>query len=59
MVILPIDHGDLEGGIGQPRRIVPGGNFIDMSARLTPRTTARVRDAVQHGLMDTLGPVDL
>lgn len=30
--------------------IVPGGNFIDMAASLTPATTARVRDAVQHGV---------
>lgn len=30
--------------------IVPGGNFIDMAASLTPATTARVRDAVQNGV---------
>ena len=30
--------------------VVPGGNFIDMSASLTSQTTARIRDAVQHGL---------
>lgn len=30
--------------------IVPGGNFIDMSASLTARTTAMVHDAVQSGL---------
>lgn len=30
--------------------IVPGGNFIDMSSSLTPRTTANVHDAVQAGL---------
>lgn len=30
--------------------IVPGGNFIDMAESLTPATTARVRDAVQHGV---------
>jgi glutamine amidotransferase-like uncharacterized protein len=30
--------------------IVPGGNFIDMSGSLTPRTTANVHDAVQAGL---------
>jgi glutamine amidotransferase-like uncharacterized protein len=30
--------------------IVPGGNFIDMSASLDPRATANVRDAVQGGL---------
>ena len=30
--------------------IVPGGNFIDMNASLTPRTTARIRGAVQGGV---------
>jgi len=30
--------------------IVPGGNFMDMSASLTPRTTATIHDAVQAGL---------
>jgi glutamine amidotransferase-like uncharacterized protein len=30
--------------------IVPGGNFIDMSASLTPSTTANLRDAVQGGV---------
>ena len=30
--------------------IVPGGNFIDMGASLTPRTTANLRDAVQGGV---------
>ena len=30
--------------------IVPGGDFIDMSASLTPRTTANLHDAVQHGV---------
>ncbi|HTR79520.1 MAG TPA: BPL-N domain-containing protein [Gemmatimonadaceae bacterium] len=30
--------------------IVPGGNFIDMSASLAPRTTASLHDAVQGGL---------
>ena len=30
--------------------IVPGGNFIDMSASLTPETTARIHDAVQRGM---------
>lgn len=30
--------------------IVPGGNFIDMSASLTPRTTAMIHDAVQAGV---------
>lgn len=30
--------------------IVPGGNFMDMSASLTPRTAARVRDAVHSGV---------
>lgn len=30
--------------------IVPGGNFIDMSSSLTPRTTANIHDAVQAGL---------
>ena len=30
--------------------IVPGGNFMDMSASLTPRTTAAVHDAVQGGV---------
>ncbi|MFN8546613.1 MAG: BPL-N domain-containing protein [Candidatus Eisenbacteria bacterium] len=30
--------------------IVPGGNFIDMGAGLTPLATANVRDAVQHGV---------
>lgn len=30
--------------------IVPGGNFIDMSASLTPHTTARIHSAVQGGV---------
>src|SRR5262245_10793633 len=30
--------------------IVPGGNFMDMSASLTPRTTAAIHDAVQAGV---------
>ena len=30
--------------------IVPGGNFMDMSASLTPRTTAMIHDAVQTGV---------
>ena len=30
--------------------IVPGGNFMDMSASLTPQTTARMHDAVQRGV---------
>jgi glutamine amidotransferase-like uncharacterized protein len=30
--------------------IVPGGNFIDMSASLTPRTMATIHDAVQGGV---------
>jgi glutamine amidotransferase-like uncharacterized protein len=30
--------------------IVPGGNFIDMSASLTPRTTASIHEAVQSGV---------
>ena len=30
--------------------IVPGGNFIDMGASLTPRTTARIHGAVQGGV---------
>src|SRR5215472_7394964 len=30
--------------------IVPGGNFIDMSASLTPRTTAMIHDAVRAGM---------
>lgn len=30
--------------------IVPGGNFIDMSGSLTPRTTANLHDAVQGGV---------
>lgn len=30
--------------------VVPGGNFIDMSASLTTETTTRVRDAVHRGL---------
>jgi glutamine amidotransferase-like uncharacterized protein len=30
--------------------IVPGGNFIAMSASFTPQTTARVHDAVQLGV---------
>ena len=30
--------------------IVPGGNFMAMSASLTPRTTAAVHDAVQAGV---------
>ena len=30
--------------------IVPGGNFIDMAASLTPRTTANVHDAVRAGV---------
>jgi glutamine amidotransferase-like uncharacterized protein len=30
--------------------IVPGGNFMDMSASLTPRTTATIHDAVQAGV---------
>ena len=30
--------------------IVPGGNFIDMSASLTPQTTATMRDAVALGV---------
>jgi glutamine amidotransferase-like uncharacterized protein len=30
--------------------IVPGGNFIDMSASLTPHTTASIHEAVQRGL---------
>jgi glutamine amidotransferase-like uncharacterized protein len=30
--------------------IVPGGNFIDMSAGLTSQTTARIRGAVQQGV---------
>jgi glutamine amidotransferase-like uncharacterized protein len=30
--------------------IVPGGNFMDMSASLTPETTASIREAVQHGV---------
>jgi glutamine amidotransferase-like uncharacterized protein len=34
--------------------IVPGGNFIDMSASLAPRTTARIHDAV-HGGVNYLG----
>jgi glutamine amidotransferase-like uncharacterized protein len=30
--------------------IVPGGNFMDMSASLTPRTTTTIHDAVQGGV---------
>jgi len=30
--------------------IVPGGNFIEMSASLTPRTTEKIHDAVQGGV---------
>lgn len=30
--------------------IVPGGNFIDMAAGLTTRTTAKIHDAVQGGM---------
>jgi glutamine amidotransferase-like uncharacterized protein len=30
--------------------IVPGGNFIDMSASLTPHATASVREAVRRGV---------
>ena len=30
--------------------IVPGGNFMDMSASLTPQTTASIREAVQRGV---------
>ena len=30
--------------------IVPGGNFMDMSASLTPQTAARIHDAVQSGV---------
>jgi glutamine amidotransferase-like uncharacterized protein len=30
--------------------IVPGGNFMEMSASLTPRTTAAMHDAVQGGV---------
>lgn len=30
--------------------VVPGGNFIDMAASLTPRATANVREAVQGGV---------
>ena len=30
--------------------IVPGGNFIDLSAGLTLQTTARIHDAVQRGM---------
>src|SRR5436190_20019754 len=30
--------------------IVPGGNFMDMSASLTPRTMAMIHDAVQGGV---------
>ena len=30
--------------------IVPGGNFIDMSASLTPRTMAMIHDGVQAGV---------
>ncbi|HEY1951248.1 MAG TPA: BPL-N domain-containing protein [Gemmatimonadaceae bacterium] len=30
--------------------IVPGGNFIDMSASLTRRTTVKIHDAVQGGV---------
>jgi glutamine amidotransferase-like uncharacterized protein len=30
--------------------IVPGGNFMDMSASLDPRTTERLHDAVQEGV---------
>ena len=30
--------------------IVPGGNFIDMSASLTPQATSRVNEAVRRGM---------
>ena len=30
--------------------IVPGGNFMNMSASLTPQTTTRIHDAVQDGM---------
>ena len=30
--------------------IVPGGNFMDMSASLMPQTAARIHDAVQSGV---------
>jgi glutamine amidotransferase-like uncharacterized protein len=30
--------------------VVPGGNFMDMSVSLTPRTMAKIRDAVQGGV---------
>ena len=30
--------------------IVPGGNFMDMSASLTPHTTSSIREAVQRGV---------
>ncbi|MCO5947186.1 BPL-N domain-containing protein [Mucilaginibacter flavidus] len=30
--------------------IIPGGNFIDMGKSLAPATTARVHNAVKHGL---------
>ena len=30
--------------------IIPGGNFIEMGKSLTPATTARVHNAVKHGL---------
>lgn len=30
--------------------VVPGGNFVDMGASLTPRTTARMHDAVRSGV---------
>lgn len=30
--------------------IVPGGNFIEMSASLSPQTTAKIRNAVHNGM---------
>ncbi|HEY7056771.1 MAG TPA: BPL-N domain-containing protein [Vicinamibacterales bacterium] len=30
--------------------IVPGGNFVEIGNSLTPRTTANIRNAVQHGV---------
>src|SRR5258708_4392254 len=46
----PIAHAALVELMAYRLIIVPGGNFIAMSASLTPRTTAKIHDAVQGGV---------
>ena len=45
-----LNHMDVSHLMAYRLLVVPGGNFLDMSASLTPRTTASIHDAVQRGV---------